>query len=262
MPTRDTAPIGAPCWVDLMTSDTARARDFYTELFGWGAEDPQAEFGGYFNFAKDGAWIAGGMSTQDDPARPVVWSVYLATDDAEKTVATAKDNGAQVIVPPMAVADLGTMFVLTDPGGAAIGGWQPGTHPGFKTFGEANTPSWFELYTRDHQQAVAFYRNVFRWDTEVVSDTDEFRYTVLKGAEGPLAGIADATSWLPEGAPSHWAVYFGTDDADATLKRIEQLGGATVVPAEDTPYGRLATATDPMGAQFKLVAPNDQMPAR
>jgi hypothetical protein len=24
MPTRDTAPIGAPCWVDLMTSDTER----------------------------------------------------------------------------------------------------------------------------------------------------------------------------------------------------------------------------------------------
>ena len=24
MPTRDTAPIGAPCWIDLMTSDTER----------------------------------------------------------------------------------------------------------------------------------------------------------------------------------------------------------------------------------------------
>src|SRR5947209_5188486 len=100
MPTRDTAPIGAPCWVDLMTSDTDRARAFYTELLGWGVEEPNAEFGGYFNFTKDGAWIAGGMGRMPDaPAElPDAWSVYLATDDAEKTVGAATDNGAQVIV--------------------------------------------------------------------------------------------------------------------------------------------------------------------
>ena len=162
----------------------------------------------------------------------------------------------------MAVADLGTMFVLTDPGGAAIGGWQPGTHPGFREFGGPNVPSWFELHTRDYEKAVAFYRDVFRWDTDTVGDTPEFRYTTLKGADGYLAGIMDASAFLPEGVPNHWSVYFGVDDADATLKRIGELGGATVVPAEDTPYGRLATATDPTGAQFKLVAPNEAMPAR
>ena len=57
-------------------------------------------------------------------------------------------------------------------------------------------------------------------------------------------------------------MYFGVADADAALERIGELGGATVVDAEDTPYGRLATATDPTGAQFKLVAPNEAMPAR
>jgi hypothetical protein len=34
------------------------------------------------------------------------------------------------------------------------------------------------------------------------------------------------------------------------------------MPAEDTPYGRLAEAADPTGAHFKLVAPNEAMPAR
>ena len=170
--------------------------------------------------------------------------------------------GGQVIVHPMAVGDQGTMFVVTDPGGAAIGGWQPDTHPGFREFGQANTPSWFELWTRDYDASVAFYRNVFRWDTETMGDSPEFRYTTLKGPDGFLAGIMDASAFLPEGVPSHWSVYFGCDDADATLKRIGDLGGATVVDAEDTPYGRLATATDPMGAQFKLVAPNEAMPAR
>jgi hypothetical protein len=247
-----------------MTSDTDRARAFYTELFGWGAEEPNPEFGGYFNFTKDGAWIAGGMGRMPEtPAEvPDVWSVYLATDDAAKTVEAAKDNGAQVLSGAMAVADLGSMFVLLDPGGARIGGWQPGTHPGFKEFGEYNTPSWFELWTRDYDTSLAFYRNVFRWDTETVSDVPEFRYTLLKHGDEQLAGIMDASAFLPEGVPAQWSVYFGVEDADATLKRIGDLGGATVVNAEDTPYGRLATASDPTGAQFKLVAPNEAMPAR
>ena len=54
MPARDNAPAGAPCWVNLMTSDPARSREFYTGLFGWTAEPPNPDFGGYFNFAKDG----------------------------------------------------------------------------------------------------------------------------------------------------------------------------------------------------------------
>ncbi|MDQ1752930.1 MAG: uncharacterized protein QOE71_3986, partial [Pseudonocardiales bacterium] len=56
--------------------------------------------------------------------------------------------------------------------------------------------------------------------------------------------------------------YFGVDDADVALARIDELGGSTRRAAEDTPYGRLATAADPSGAQFKLVAPNEAMPAR
>jgi uncharacterized protein len=262
MPARDTAPIGAPCWVDLMTSDVERSRSFYTELFGWTAEDPNPEFGGYFNFSKDGVLIAGCMSSQPGEGAPDAWSIYLATDDAQKTVDAATANGGQVHVPPMAVADLGTMAVIGDVGGASIGIWQPGTHKGFGLFGETSTPSWFELHTRDYDNTISFYRNVFRWHTATVSDTPEFRYTTLDGGDGWLAGIADASAFLPEGVPAHWSVYFGTADTDATLAKAVKLGGSVLAPAEDTPYGRLATAVDPAGAQFKLVAPNEDMPAR
>ena len=252
MPTRETAPIGAPCWVDLSSSDTGRSRSFYSEVFGWTAEDPNEQFGGYFNFTKAGVLIAGCMASQPDSA-PDGWSIYLATDDARKTVDAAAANGGQVIVPAMDVADLGTMAVVADPGGAAIGMWQPGLHQGFGMLGEAGAPSWFELHTRDYETALGFYRNVFRWDTQAVGDTPEFRYTVLRHGEDQLAGIMDASGFLPDGVPAHWSVYFGADDADATLAKIVELGGSVVTPAEDTPYGRLATATDPTGAQFKLL---------
>jgi predicted enzyme related to lactoylglutathione lyase len=140
--------------------------------------------------------------------------------------------------------------------------WQPGLYQGFEVLAEAGAPSWFELHTRDYDAAVRFYRDVFRWDTQTMGDTAEFRYTTLKHGEEQLAGIMDATAFLPEGVPNHWTVYFGVDDADAALAKIVELGGSILVPAEDTPYGRLATAADPTGARFRLVAPNEAMPAQ
>jgi predicted enzyme related to lactoylglutathione lyase len=253
MPTADTTTAGAPCWVDLMTTDVDRSREFYGQLFGWEAEEPNAEFGGYLTFTLNGTPVAGCMASQAETDTPV-WSVYLNAADAAKTVDAAAEYGAQIIVPSMQVGDLGTMAVLGDPGGASIGLWQPGLHRGFGVTGEHGAPSWFELHTRDYVKALEFYRSVFQWQTDTVSDTPDFRYTVQTHGGEQLAGVMDSAGFLPEGVPSHWAVYFGADDTDAALDRIVALGGSVVLPAEDTPYGRLAGAADPNGAQFKLVA--------
>ena len=261
MPTRENAPTGAPCWVDVMTSDVEGARAFYGQLFGWESEEPNEELAGYFNFTKDGVRVAGGFRTMPGAAMPDVWSVYLATDDARGTVEAVKANGGQVMSDAMDVQDLGTMAVVTDPGGAAIGMWQPGRHEGFGLIRDAGTPAWFELLTRDYEGAVAFYESTFGWKTQTMSDTSDFRYTVAVDGEEQLAGVMDASSFLPEGIPNHWSVYFAVADTDAAVARITELGGSVIDPAEDTPYGRIATAADPTGARFKLVGPNEAMPA-
>ena len=155
----------------------------------------------------------------------------------------------------MDVMQLGTMALVTDAGGAAIGIWQPGLHRGFGVHGEPGAPTWFELFTRDYDASVEFYRQVFKWDAHVAGDTPEFRYTTLGEGESQLAGIMDASAFLPEGVPAHWSIYFGVEDADAALAKITELGGSIVRPAEDTPYGRLAEVADPTGARFKLIQP-------
>src|SRR6202167_5009191 len=126
MPTRDTAPPGAPCWVDLLTSDAERSREFYGQLFGWTSTEPQEQFGGYFNFSSGGVLVAGGMPKQPGMEAPDTWSVYLATDDAQKTLEAATGAGGPIMRPAMQVADLGTMGMVADAGGAAIGLWQAG----------------------------------------------------------------------------------------------------------------------------------------
>ena len=239
MPKRDAAPVGAPCWIELMTSDPDRSRDFYHRLFGWTSEEAGADYGGYINFSKDGEMVAGCMRSQGDGPSDV-WSVYLASDDAEKTVVAAATEGAQVIVPAMPVMELGTMAFVTDPGGAGIGIWQPGLHRGFGVFAEPGTPGWFELHTRDYDASVSFYRDVFRWDTHVQSDVPEFRYTTYGDGDGRLAGIMDASGFLPAGVPASWSIYFAVEDTDAALAQVVELGGSVVEAAVDTPYGRLA----------------------
>jgi uncharacterized protein len=253
MPKRDATRAGAPCWIELMTSDPAASKAFYGELFGWTSEEAGPEYGNYISFLKDGIRVAGGMA--NDPAQgvPDGWSVYLATDDAGATAEAATAEGGTIVVPSMVVGDMGTMIVLTDPTGAAIGAWQPGSHTGFGLVDEPGAPAWFELHTRDHAAAVAFYEKVFGWDTDAVSDTDDFRYTTLGEGDNAAAGIMDASALLPEGVPSLWTVYFRTGDADGDIAKAVELGATVVQPAEDTPYGRLAGLNDPTGAYFKLV---------
>ena len=48
---------------------------------------------------------------------------------------------------------------------------------GFEVVGEAGAPVWHQLTTRDYGRALDFYREVFGWQTQTVSDTDEFRYS-------------------------------------------------------------------------------------
>ncbi len=254
MPTRDSAPIGAPCWADLWTSDVEGSRRFYSELFGWEAQEPSPEFGGYFMFTRDGMPVAGGMGDMDDMAADYTWKIFLNTDDIIRTLGEAEAHGGQVMSSAMPVADLGTNAVLVDPTGATLGTWQPATFPGFTVLNEHGTPSWFELLTRDHASAIDFYRSVFQWDINAVGDTDEFRYSTMRdpGGDGELAGIGDASAFLPEGVPSHWSIYWEADDVDVIVAKATQLGGTVVRKPEDTPYGRLAVVTDPAGAQFKL----------
>jgi uncharacterized protein len=252
-----TRPTGAPCWMDLLTSDTERARGFYAEVFGWTAGEAAEQFGGYFMFMRDGVPVAGcmpkvpGMPGSDGPD---TWGVYLSAEDAKTAVEAALAYGGMLLAGPMDIADLGVQAVIDDPAGARIGLWQARSFAGFAAFNEPGAPAYFELQTRDYAGAVAFYRDVFGWDGRVLGDTDQFRLTALQDGEETVAGIMDGSGFLPQGEPDAWYIYVKVADADAALATITRLGGTVTQPAMDTPYGRLAGAADPTGARFKIVA--------
>jgi uncharacterized protein len=247
---------GVPCWMDLLTSDTERAREFYGQVFGWTAGAAAEEFDGYFMFMADGAPAAGCMPVPAGVELPDVWGTYLAVADLAATLTAATAGGAAIRVPVMAVADLGTQAIITDPGGASIGLWQAETFPGFGPIGSGRpgTPAWFELQSLDYAASVAFYREVFGWTPQVISDTDEFRLSAIEDGGQPVAGIMDATGYLTAQDGPHWDTYISVPNTDKALALAVELGGQVTRPGTDTPYGRLGAATDPMGAAFKIIS--------
>lgn len=256
MPTRESAAVGAPCWIDLGTSDLERAKAFYAAIFGWTFEEGGEEYGGYVSCFLDGSMVAGMMAKGPEDEYPDAWSTYLEVVDATATAVRAAAAGGQVVVEPMPIGGQGVMAFFADPGGASIGAWQPGEHKGYRIADEPGAPWWHELRTTAYEASVRFYQEVFGWETRVFSDTADYRCTLQVAAGVDVAGIEDATADLPPGVPSTWDVYFAVRDLDATLAQVVELGGSVVLPPEETTFGRLATAADPTGARFRLRAPS------
>jgi uncharacterized protein len=249
---RSIAPLGAPTWIDLSTSDIARAQQFYGAVFGWTFESPGAAYGGYVNASQDGRLVAGLMPKHPDYDGPDGWTTYLHTADIDATLAAATAAGGVSCGGPIDVPDKGRMALLTDPAGGFFGLWQPTGHLGFQLIGAAGAPTYHQLTTRDYGAALDFYRGVFGWQLDTVSDTDEFRYSTAMFDGQPLLGVMDGAAVMPKGAPSSWIFFLGADDVDKTVELVVDNGGSVVRAAEDTPYGRLAAVADPTGAGFNL----------
>ena len=243
---------GAPTWIDLTTSDVERAKDFYRAVFGWTYDVGGPEYGGYVVASVDGRVVAGLMQKDPQWDMPDVWTTYLHTADVEATAAAATTAGGSTCGGVMDIPQKGRMAIVTDPSGGIVGVWQPTGHPGYEAFDEAGAPVYHQLTTRDYTAALPFYREVFGWHTETVSDTDEFRYSTANFDGRALIGVMDGSAVLPDGAPSAWTCFFGSADVDATIATIVEHGGSVLRAAEDTPYGRLAAVADPTGALFNL----------
>lgn len=249
---------GTPTWVDLSTHDLQGATTFYADLFGWTFEDRGEEFGHYHYILRDGEPVGGAMSSvgqtcPDGGAIPTEWGVYLSVPDMDAALTAVPAAGGRVAVPAMPVGDSGTMAVAIDPSGAVIGLWQPGTFAGFATSTAPGSPVWFEEMTQAIDEAIPFYRSVFDW--EIHEMPGDWRYVTNGPGESATAGLCDAKGVVADGTGSYWRTYFTTDDLDAALTRIPQLGGKVLDGPEDSPYGRVATVADPQGAHFQLMQP-------
>jgi predicted enzyme related to lactoylglutathione lyase len=245
---------GVFCWVDLMAHDMEAAKRFYSQLFGWELTPTDPNMG-YSNAMQGGEMVAGIGGMPDEMKQqgvPSMWNSYAWVEDAAKVEAQARKHDAKILMPTMQIAEHGSMMSFMDPGGAAVGVWQPGTHRGAGRVNVPNSLCWNELCTRDVEGSKKFYAKVFGWKYESMS-MGEFDYEVIKVGERSNGGIMPMIGEMWEGIPPHWMVYFAVADADAIARKCEELGGSIKVPPTDMQVGRFAVLADPQGAVFSVL---------
>ena len=109
---------GALTWNELATSDLAKSKAFYGDVFGW-------TWAGSDEYAEPqvaGRTIAGVMPRPEAiPAEvPDHWLVYFGVDDVDASVKEAEGLGATLLTGPMDIPGTGRFAVLSDPQGAAF----------------------------------------------------------------------------------------------------------------------------------------------
>ena len=83
--------------VELNTTDVAKAKTFYGELFSWELQDMPMP-GGDYTFIKVGQGTGGGMMKRPMPGAPSMWLAYVAVDDIHASTEKVKALGGKVIV--------------------------------------------------------------------------------------------------------------------------------------------------------------------
>ncbi len=113
--------VGAFCWSELMTRDTAAATKFYTALFGWKTKVSDAGGFAYTHWQNDGADIGGMIAIMDQwGPMPSCWLNYVQVANCDETTAKATSLGGKVCMPPTDIPNTGRFAMLQDPQGAAL----------------------------------------------------------------------------------------------------------------------------------------------
>ncbi len=253
MPEITTYPEGNFCWAELVTSDPAASKAFYTALFGWTVTDtPMGPDEFYTMLSLNGktACALYGMN-KEQLARGVRphWNYYIAADSVDEMTKKAESLGAKVVQAPFDVMDVGRMSTIQDVAGAALMFWQAKHHIGASVVDEPGAFCWYELSAHDMDAANKFYRALLGWIGGVSPE-----YTEWKNGDRTIAGMMRIKN--PPGAPPmspNWMGYVRVADCDVAVQRAKALGATLLVgPMDVMDIGRFAVILDPQGATIGL----------
>jgi predicted enzyme related to lactoylglutathione lyase len=115
---------------------------------------------------------------------------------------------------------------------------------------------WIELVTTDTVVAKAFYASVVGWQTQDVA-TLSASYTLLFANGVQVGGLMPLSPHARRsGARPAWLGFVQVEDVDASVARVQRLGGRVQHAPVDIPgTGRYAVVSDPQGAILNLFKP-------
>ncbi len=106
-----------------------------------------------------------------------------------------------------------------------------------------------DIPATDPAAAGKFYADLFDWKIQV---DPTFNYHMFQADAGPGGGFVQVNEAAGY-KPGEVLIYVSTDDIDATLARVEALGGKTLQPKTEIPQvGWFAFFADPAGNRIGL----------
>jgi predicted enzyme related to lactoylglutathione lyase len=234
----------------VLDQDSAKA--FYTELFGWEAQDNPIGEDLYYTImkldGKDVAAVSPQPEQQRDAGAPPSWNSYITVESADRALERARALGGTVHADAFDVMDVGRMGVVQDPQGAFFLVWEPKSHIGASLVNAPGALTWNELASPDLDTAASFYGELFGWTLEPVEGMG-MPYMMIKAADGRMnGGIRPAM----QSEPAYWLVYFGAEEIDPAVRRVGELGGKSLMGPMDIGAGKIAVVQDPQEAVFAL----------
>ncbi len=107
--------------VEIPAKDRDLMAKFYSDLFGWeyqhfGEPSPYTLF-------STGS-IGGGFPDVSEDTKPGNVLVYISSEDIDSDLKQIESKGGRVVMPRMAVGEMGHMAIFTDPAGNRIALWK------------------------------------------------------------------------------------------------------------------------------------------
>lgn len=251
-------PHGQFAWVEVHAADQAATEALYPDLFGWKVtRHPLGDGTHYTLFMKQGQPVAGCVQ-MDKAAREAgtrnTWNNYVAVDNVRELVGRVASCGGRVLVAPRRFSKLATMALVCGPDGAEFGLWEGDELPGAGICNEPGSFSWNELVTDDREGARAFLGDLMGWTFEDQQEGPEFIYTAFFNNGRRNGGIMALEPSWGEGARAFWMPYFAVSVMDASLAKIEQLGGRVLRGPINGRPGHWNVVGLPSGEIFTLIA--------
>jgi predicted enzyme related to lactoylglutathione lyase len=248
-------------WYELITTDVAAAKAFYTKVIGWEALDAPSPVGAYTFFTVAGTVVGGLIELTEDARTKNIqpsWLGYVGVDDVDAAADRIKRLGGAVHVTPTDIADTSRFSVFSDPQTArlALLKWLT---PRQERPLNPNAPGrvgWHELLAADRDTALAFYAELFGWQ-KADSDADAAgTYQLFSAAGDVIGGMLTKPQTIPV---PFWLYYFNVSDIDAAAQRVKTEGGQILTGPVEIPGGSWCVlCIDPQGGKFALEGPRSR----
>jgi len=240
-------------WQDLVTRDPAACRRFYQALLGWEFQDTTRLGHPYAVASLDGRPVAGIVAPPEPTNEPAVWLSYVSVANVDQVAERVSAKGGKTLFAPVDIG-VARVAVVADPQGAVLGlARRVGDDPPDRAQPARGHFFWMEYLADDAPAALAFYSDLFGFESAVHETKNGIEYHALRRDGRTRAGLFQIPEAADKNVDPNWLPYVLVDDPGGLATQAKSLGGTIILaPAPGIRSGTLAIVADPTGGALAL----------